>query len=214
MHLQTESFSLTATARVFLWVGLFSLLAACDGEQPALPPLAGNALILAFGDSLTFGTGAPPEQSYPARLAALSGRQVINAGRPGETSAQGLKRLPDILDKHQPQLLILCHGGNDLLRKRKRAKTEANLREMVLLARARSVPVVLIGVPRPGLFLNAADLYAKLATELNIPMEAESLPELLGDNRYKSDLIHPNAAGYQRFAEAIHGLLRATGALP
>ncbi len=208
-----KSLRLIHTVRVLLCAGLLLLLGACGDQTPALPSLADDSLILAFGDSLTFGTGAPPEQSYPSRLAVLSGRRVINAGHPGETSAEGLKRLPGLLEKHQPKLLILCHGGNDLLRKLNSEETEGNLRKMVLLANERTISVLLVGVPRPGLFLNTAALYSKLATEMNVPLEAESLPELLGDNRYKSDLIHPNGAGYQQLAEAIYGRLKSAGAL-
>lgn len=189
------------------------LLPAC-GEDPApLPPLAPGAVILAFGDSLTYGTGARDYQSYPAVLAKGTGRTVINAGMPGEETDKGLRRLLGLLDRHRPDLLILCHGGNDILRKRDAASTEANLREMIRLARERNVAVVMIAVPDIGLFLSPADFYEQIAADMQVPIENDILAEVLGENRYKSDYVHPNAAGYARLAEAVQALLAAHGAL-
>ncbi|MGB5079542.1 MAG: arylesterase [Burkholderiales bacterium] len=189
------------------------LLAAACGGGPKLPRLAPDAVVLAFGDSLTFGTGAQADQSYPARLQALIGRKVVSAGVPGEVSASGLARLPLALDDARPQLVILCHGGNDLLRKLDEAQVANNLRAMVGLARARGAEVVLIGVPKPGLLPSPAALYADIASELRLPYEDTALKKILRDNSLKSDLVHPNAAGYARLAEAVAALLKKAGAL-
>ncbi|MEE9265313.1 MAG: arylesterase [Gammaproteobacteria bacterium] len=189
------------------------LLAACGDDPVPLPRLAPDAVILAFGDSLTHGTGARDYQSYPAVLAQRTGRKVINAGVPGEETARGLRRLPGVLDRYRPDLLILCHGGNDILRKRDPAVTEANLREMIRLARERNIPVVMIAVPKVGLFLSPADFYADIAADMQLPVEDDILADVLGDNRYKSDHVHPNASGYSRLAEAVQALLMEHGAL-
>jgi len=191
---------------------LFVLLAAC-GEQPKLQPLAPDAVVLAFGDSLTFGTGANANESYPLRLEALIGRKVVAAGVPGETSAAGLARLPAALDETKPKLVILCEGGNDFLQKLDEAQVANNVRAMVRLARAQGAQVVLIGIPKPGLLLSPPDFYEDIAKELGLPYEGGALKKILTDNELKSDMVHPNARGYARLAEAIAVLLKKTGAV-
>lgn len=199
-----------ARLAVFLFV---LAVAGCSGGAADLPRLAAGDVILAFGDSLTYGTGARPEESYPAVLSRRIGFEVVNAGVPGEVSEKGLKRLPEMLDRIRPKLVILCLGGNDMLRRQDPGLTEDNLKQMVRLIRARGAAVVMLGVPEPGLFLSTADLYARVASELDVPIEEDIIPDLLGDNQYKSDHVHPNAAGYARLAKAVENLLKERGAI-
>jgi lysophospholipase L1-like esterase len=194
-------------------VWLVLLCIGCGRDVPTLPRLGPDEVVLAFGDSLTFGTGADDEQSYPAVLAGLIGRKVVRDGVPGETTAQGLQRLEGSLEAHRPRLLLLCLGGNDLLRRVDSAQTESNLRAMVRLARDRDVEVVLIGVPEAALFGGTAPLYRRVADELRIPLEEDALTDVLHDNALKSDGIHPNAEGYRRIAQALAALLRDAGAI-
>jgi len=187
-------------------------LAACS-DDAGLEPLPPDGVILAFGDSITYGTGAGEGESYPEVLAGLTGRRVVGAGVPGEVSAEGLRRLPGVLAGERPALVILCHGGNDILRKRPLEQAAANLREMIRLIRASGAQVVMLGVPRFGLFLETARFYTEVAASEGVPIEDEALPEILSDNDLKSDTVHPNAAGYARLARAVDALLRARGAL-
>ena len=188
------------------------LLAAC-GKGPQVTPLAQDAVVLAFGDSLTFGTGAQPAESYPSQLGGIIGRTVVNAGVPGELSEEGLKRLPEVLEETQPKLLILCHGGNDFLRKLSESQAAANLRAMIRLAKQKNISVILIATPKPGLLLSPPDFYAEIAKEFAIPFNDDILKSVLRDNALKSDLVHPNAAGYAEIARTVAKVLKKAGAV-
>lgn len=190
-----------------------AILAGCGGKTPRLPRLAASDVIVAFGDSLTYGTGAAEHESYPAVLSQLIGRTVVRSGVPGEVTAEGLKRLPEVLDAHQPRLVIVCLGGNDMLRKVAKSEIKANLREIVRTIKARGIDVVLIGVPQPSLIASAPEFYAEVAEEFDLPYEGRIVPGVLYSPELKADPIHPNARGYRRIAEAIAELLRRSGAL-
>jgi lysophospholipase L1-like esterase len=128
-------------------------------------------------------------------------------------SSRGLQRLPGVLEQTRPALVVLCHGGNDILRKQPLDRTTANLREMIGLARASGAQVVLLGVPRFGLFLDSAKFYAEVAELEAVPLEADAISDILSDNALKSDAVHPNTRGYAVLAEAVYSLLRERGAL-
>lgn len=203
-----------------LFFTLLLLLTACGKSEKVFSKLPNDAVIMAFGDSLTYGTGANSGQSYPSILANLSSHTVINNGVPGEISADGLKRLPSLLDRQHPQLLILIHGGNDILRNVPREQTAANLTQMIAEAKQRNIKVVMLGVPTVGLFsaigfsaLESAEIYHQVAEAEKVPIDLKSLPEIISKEQLRSDQVHPNAQGYQLLAEAIFKLLQKTGAL-
>ena len=225
---------------LLLTVIVVSGLPVC-ASGAGLPRLAKDAVILAFGDSLTFGTGAAPGESYPAVLERLVGRRVVNEGVPGEITGEGLERLPEALKREKPALLILCHGANDLLRGLDKRQVAANLRAMIRLAREKGTAVVLIAVPflginlspdplyleiaiekgavvqievpSPSITLLPAPLYREIAAEIGLPIEEEALTMVLSDGSLSSDYIHPNATGYRRLAESIAALLKKSGAV-
>ena len=200
--------------QVFALITLVLCTLACSKTStPSLPPLAEDAKILAFGDSLTSGSGSSRGKDYPAQLAQMIQRSVVNAGIPGETSAQGVRRLPALLDKYQPDLVILIHGGNDFLRKLDTRHTRENLVTMIQMLDDANVSTVFLGVPQPALWLQSADLYADLAKQWNLPFDEDVLSEILSDRDLKSDQIHPNDHGYHMLAKAVHRLLQASGAL-
>jgi lysophospholipase L1-like esterase len=196
-------------------------LAAC-GRKAKAPPasaLAPGSTVLALGDSITHGTGAPAEAAYPAQLAALTGWSVVNGGVPGDTAAQALERLPGLLAEHRPALVIVSVGGNDFLRRSDEAATEAALRRTIALVRDAGAQALLVAVPRPtvaaavGAGLSDHPLYARLADELKLPLHKGGWAKVLGDEKLKSDQIHANAAGYRAFAEGLVATLRSSGLL-
>ncbi|UCH50171.1 MAG: arylesterase [Betaproteobacteria bacterium] len=205
----------THLRRSCAWLCLVALaaLSGCSEQYPSLPRLDAADVVLAFGDSLTYGTGARSGESYPEVLSELIGRTVVSEGVPGERTAEGLERLADVLDMHQPRIMLLCLGGNDMLRKVDSSETESNLRQMIDTATARGIGVVLIGVPKPALLGGTAQFYERIAEDYAIPYEGKALNEILKDNDYKSDPIHPNARGYRLLATALAEVLSRSGAI-
>ena len=191
---------------------LLASLSACGGG-PRLPALAPGATVLAFGDSLTAGKGAKLGEDYPSQLAALTGLTVVNAGVSGELSAAGRARLPAVLANYHPDLVLLCHGGNDILRRNGGEQMRANLEAMVEAARAAGAEVVLLAVPTLGLGLRPHPAYAALAKELDLVIEQRVLTDVLSDPTLKAGGVHPNAAGYAVIADRLDALLRERGAL-
>lgn len=187
------------------------LLGGCSGSS--LDPLNQGDVILAFGDSLTYGTGVAADLSYPAVLESITGYSVIRSGVPGEISSAGLKRLPGILKKENPRLVVICHGGNDVLRRLNRQQTEANLRSMIELVRQHGAQVILIAVPKISLFPSAAKFYDAIEEDTGVPVEFDILSQLQTDSKMKSDPIHFNRVGYRKMAEAVRDLLKDNGAI-
>jgi lysophospholipase L1-like esterase len=118
-----------------------------------------------------------------------------------------------VLDEVKPKLLILCHGGNDFLRRLDEGQARSNIRSMIALARDRGIGVVLLATPRPSLPPSVPSFYAEIAAELRVPFEEESIRTVVIDNRLKSDLVHPNAQGYARIAQAVQKALEKAGAI-
>jgi acyl-CoA thioesterase I len=201
--------------RIFLVV-LLALLAACGGKQKATPLPPGSP-VLAFGDSVTFGTGAAPGEDYPTQLAAISGWNVTNAGIPGDTAEAARGRIRGAIEQAQPALVIVELGGNDFLRRRPEGQVREDLRAILNEVRRANIPVVLVAVPRFSLIgaavgaLPDAELYEKLADEEKVPLVPEVFGRILADPGLKADQIHPNGPGYRQLAEGIARTLRDVG---
>jgi lysophospholipase L1-like esterase len=190
---------------------VLALLTLTEKETNSVKLIKNNT-ILALGDSLTYGFGANPSESYPALLSEMTGLRVINAGINGETSKEGLVRLPKLLEDPSIKLMILFFGGNDIMQRRSREELKQNLKTMIQLAKQKHIDVLLISVPNIGLFgLSPLSLYKEVAEEENIPLLSGMLADILSQPSLKNDQIHPNGSGYKKMAERIYETLKEHG---
>lgn len=206
----------TRIARGLVALLVLLLVVACGGDRKETV-LPSGSKVLALGDSLTAPHGIKPGEDWPTLLGQKTGWVVINAGISGNTSAQALERLPALLDEHQPQLVLVSLGGNDMLRKLSQAQTVANLGRMLDLARASGAKAVLLATPKPSIAgavfnsLSPADFYAEVAKDKKVPLIKDALPEVLSDTALKGDQLHPNAAGHALLGQKIHEDLKKIG---
>lgn len=186
--------------RLALAAFVFLLCASCSAKVPNLD--SAGRTIVCFGDSITAGYGAEPAESYPSRLAERLGREVVNAGVPGDTTEDGLARVDDVLAQ-DPWLVIVEFGGNDLLRRAPIETTEANLDAILRRLLAAHVVPVLVETRAPYLGSRYRDLFERLADRHGVPLVDDVIADILADPAKKSDEIHPNAIGYQELADQI-----------
>jgi acyl-CoA thioesterase-1 len=162
-------------------------------------------VIVAFGDSLTAGYGVEPGKSYPddlqRRLEAAGYKyHVVNLGVSGDTTTDGLQRVPDVLAT-RPDLVILEFGGNDGLRGLPVATTRANLAQIVQALRKADVRILLAGMslPRnygPAYIHSFEQVYVDIARESGLPAIPFLLEGVGGHpDLTQADGIHPTAQG-------------------
>ena len=191
----------------FLWRTILPLLlgslllTACGGPEPVT--LRGDNIIC-FGDSLTFGTGAPRDKSYPAQLAEMIGQPVINSGIPGDTTDRALRRLErDVLSK-SPRIVLITLGGNDLKNGVNKKTAFKNLKDIVDTIQARGALVVFGGIRLLFWDRGYEEEYEKLAAETGALLVPDILGGLMGHEELMHDTIHPNGAGYKIMAQKFY----------
>jgi acyl-CoA thioesterase-1 len=184
-----------------------ALLAAC------LPAVAARTALV-FGDSLSAAYGLSADQGWVHLLGERAKRsgldwRIVNASISGETTAGGLRRLPEDLKRHKPDVVVIALGANDALRGQPVAGIRANLERMVRLARAARAEPVIVGImipPNYGIDYAAQfrDLYPAVAAKLKVPLVPFLLdgiadrPEL-----FQPDQMHPTAAAQPRILENV-----------
>lgn len=185
----------------------------------ASPGRATEQVMLVLGDSLSAAYGIATGKGWvdlmQARLTAeKSPWRVVNASISGETTSGGLSRLPELLERHQPKLVLIELGSNDGLRGLSLGQIEDNLRRMVELSRQSGSQVILVGARLPpnygpaytGAFFG---LFEKVATSTEsalIPFLLEGVAE--DRSLLQADALHPTAQAQPRLLENVWSVMQ------
>ena len=194
-------------------------LVSCGKSVEKYAAIPQGSTVLILGDSLSYGTGANKGEDYPSLLTKATGWNIINEGVPGDTTASGLARLPDLLEVYQPKLLIVELGGNDLLHQTSPTEITQNLNSILGLAKAQGIQAILVAIPEisplKAAVGNLSDhpLYETIATETATPIFADVFSDVLSDRDLKADQIHANAKGYAVVSEKFGEKLKELGYL-
>jgi acyl-CoA thioesterase I len=183
--------------------------AAISAEVPKL---------LALGDSLTAGYGLLPEDGFVPQLSAWLAAHgtpatVVNAGVSGDTTAGGAARLEWSLAEGADAMIVNL-GGNDMLRGLAPAQARANLTQIMEVAQAKGLPVLLVGLLAPSNYgaeykVEFDAIYPALAAQygaLLLPLYFAPIATPQGglDPAFmQADGIHPNRAGVARIVDAM-----------
>jgi acyl-CoA thioesterase-1 len=188
-----------------LWlIAMAGLLWAAADSRP---------VIVCFGDSLTAGQGLDAGEAYPEVLQKVLDRRglryrVVNLGASGETSQNGLARVPMVLAE-KPAIVVLEFGANDGLRGQPVANTEKNLAQMIGQLQAGGTRVVLAGITLPPnygpTYIQRFDaMFVELAARYKVKRIPFLLAGVAGNSQFmQRDGLHPNAAGTKIVAETV-----------
>lgn len=187
----------------FVLAGIILMLGYKIFFSPSPRPPVGTVgdTIICFGDSLTYGTGAGAGMDYPSDLSRLIGKPVINAGVPGDTTAEALERLARDVLAQSPDVVLITLGGNDLKNGVAKDIAFENLKKIVESIQEQGARVIIGGLKFPLRDRGYGKAYKKLADETGASLIPNILEGIFGNRDLMSDPIHPNAKGYQIMAE-------------
>ena len=207
---------------MFMRVFFVIVLAVASTATHASISNSNDSNILIIGDSLSAGLGVTYNQACPFLLQVRLIKEgylihVLNAGISGDTTSGGVQRLPKLLDKYTPEIVVIELGGNDGLRGTSINSIESNLRSMIETALGRDAKILLIGMQLPPNYGNAyttsfQNLFPELASEYGIGL-VERLIQRMMDGAWEQSLmqldgIHPNAEGHIQFDKIILNSLK------
>lgn len=180
----------------------------------------GAAPILVVGDSLSAAHNIPVASGWVSLLEQRLKQQmkappaVINASISGETTSGALTRLPGLLQKHSPGVLVIELGGNDALRGLSPAQLQANLEKMILLGQAQGARVLLLGIDvppnyGPGYRARLRQVYADLAKRHGVALVPFLLEGVaLQPQLMQADGLHPTAAAQPKVLDTVWPALK------
>jgi acyl-CoA thioesterase I len=179
----------------------------------AAPALAART-VMVFGDSLSAAHGLATSEGWVSLLGERIAHdalpwQVANASVSGETTAGGLRRLPEDLKRHQPAVVLLELGANDALRGQPVAGIRANLEQMIRMVRAAHAEPVLVGLMIPPNYgidyaREFREMYPAIAAKLHVPLVPFLLAGLVEHPElFQADQLHPTAAAEPRVLDNV-----------
>lgn len=193
---------------------LFTVLLAASVALAAAPgcddsPTAPSSLtVVAFGDSITAGIGTSGNNDYVSVLSNRTGVAIINAGRPGDTTASALARIESAVLARDADIVIVFLGGNDLLQGVPVQQRIANITAIVQQIRSDGAAVILVGVGS-GVIDPFEGALPGIASQTSSTLVPAVLDGIFGVPSLMADLIHPNNAGHAIIADRIEPALRA-----
>lgn len=184
----------------------------------AVPGLSTAATILIMGDSISAAYGFEVDQGWPALLQQKLGRQsrdyqVVNASISGETSAGGLSRIGNELQRHRPAIVIIELGANDGLRGYPPARMKTNLKRMIERSKVSGARVLLLGMRIPPNYgRRYTEMFYRVYSELEKEQAIAFVPFLLDGvaaqtGMIQHDRLHPNAKAQPVIMELVWGKL-------
>ena len=182
----------------------FFVLSFCACEKRIANRNSSGKTIVCFGDSLTKGVGAEKGKDYPSVLGEKISLPVINSGLKGDTTRDALKRIERDVLAHDPKLVIVILGGNDILNKIPREETFRNIEEIIERIQSQGAMVVLGTVKLSFIFDPYTKIFRRIAQKYKVLMLRDPLKGVMDNPALKADRIHPNAKGYSLIAENIY----------
>jgi len=188
--------------------GAVGVWALRSSEPTAARPTSGQGIV-AFGDSLIEGRGAPPGEDAVSVLARRLNVRITNAGHSGDTTGAALARLDDDVISFNPRVVIVLLGGNDYLKRVPAEETFANLERIVTRIRQQGAAVILVGVGVGVMTDPYRARYEALARQTSAGLVPDILGGIVGHPGLMADSVHPNGRGYAMVADRIEPALRA-----
>lgn len=179
-----------------------------EQQEGQISSIRSNAeVIICFGDSLTFGTGASRGMDYPSQLSKMIGREVINKGIPGDTTSTALRRLKRDVLSINPDIVLITLGGNDLKNGISKRRAFGNLKQIIQAIQKQGAKVIIGGLKFPGMDRGYGKGYEDLAQDTGALLIPDILAGIVNNPNLMSDPIHPNYKGYRimalKFRDAI-----------
>lgn len=164
--------------------------------------------IIAFGDSLVFGTGSTQGGGFVRMLSEDLNTNIINLGVSGETTKSALNRLWQI-SKYRPKVVILLLGGNDFLNRVPEEEIFKNLEQIIETIHQTNAIVLLLGLKEGTSNKRHRELFEELVEKYGTAYVPNIFDGVFGRSELMSDNLHPNDKGYRIIADRIKPVLQA-----